>query len=172
MKAAQQRLFGLFAGMTLFFALLYLYPLELSAPSRTATETATATEAKPASKGVAFAVLDSGADAPGAKSRKNYAVYTQADLADFWKIAHGDRVKVPTVDFKKQYVIVVFGGRTNTERSISVAKVEDVGTARNVSVMITEGCGTKETSPFEFISVPMGSETSLSHTDETKKASC
>lgn len=168
----QTRILGLCAGMALFFAFLYVYGSVPFAPRTTVQNTAIATENKPASTTIDFVVLDRGENAPGAKSRKNYAVYTQEDLVDFWKIAHGDTAKAPTVDFTGRYVIVVFGGRTNTERSVSVSKVEDVGTARNVAVTITEKCGEKETSPFEFISVPFGSESSLSHTDETEKESC
>lgn len=167
----QQKLLGLFSGMALFLAFLYLYPLT-PAQERALPQTATASEEKPSQSEVVFTVLGSGTDAPGAKSRKNYAIYSQEELNSFWTIAYGSDATAPNVDFSTNYVIAVFGGRMEKERSISVRKIEDVGTARNVAVTIAEMCGKQETSPFQFIVVPNGTEYSLSHTDETKAASC
>lgn len=172
---------GLFSGATLFLAFLYVYPLPSEAPAPIQQAiTNTTDQAKMQEKEITFSVLDQGEVAPGAKNRKNYAIYTQNDLNDFWKLSHpaSDKTKAPTIDFKKQYVLVFFAGvKPTTGYKIAVTKVKDTEGKRNIDVAMIEpgvGCKTKEekTSPYQFVSVPYNTETTFSHTDVTQKKNC
>lgn len=173
----QKELLGFFAGATLFLAFLYLYPPQSAQPAGH-TENVIAQQERPHVSEVPFTVLDEGTYAPGAKNRKNYAVYEQGDLADFWEIAGHDRADTPTIDFRNKYVIVVFAGtKSSGGYSIEVRKVTDVESTRNVEVALLspgEGCVNSQalTSPYQFIVVPFGEESSLSHTDIPEVKNC
>lgn len=173
------KLLGFFAGGTVFLALLALNQQRPQPPVQNSSAVVSAQEEKPLQSEISFTVLDSGPLAPGAKSRKNYAIYTQDEMTDFWKIAHGaDEKKMPVVDFKKNYVVVVFAGtKPTTGYSIAVGHIKDSGTARNVEVIISgpaKGCKNAEakTSPYQFIEVPYGIEVSHAHTDTEKIKEC
>lgn len=175
----QRALIGFLAGGALFWAFLYLYPIAPQPTTQNATPTVSAEDQKPSESEIAFTVLDEGAVASNAKNRKNYAIYTQEEMMSFWKIAHGnDGKKGPTVDFTKNYVIAVFAGtKPTTGYSIAVAHVKESGSARNVDVVIKtpgEGCTPKDTktSPYQFILVPVGEESSLSHNDVDIQTAC
>ena len=175
----QRKLLGFFAGGVLFLAFLTLYPPRPQPVAQNAPAIVSAQEEKPLQSEIAFTVLDEGTVAPGAKSRKNYAIYTEEEMKDFWKIAHGtDGKKMPVVDFKKKYVIVVFAGTKPTAGyAIKVGHIKESGTARNVDVVIStpaKECINAETllSPYQFIEVPYGNEASLSHTDTEVEVAC
>ena len=126
-----------------------------------------------------FKVLDQGIVAPGAKNRKNYAIYDPKELSSFWDIAHGkDGSKPPKVDFSHSYVMAVFAGTKPTSGySITVAKIKEIDESRLVDIVISEpgeGCSleTNSTSPYQFIEVPYGNEVSLSHADAVVKTPC
>ena len=179
MTRKKRRLLGAFSGAALFLAFLYLYPVPSHAPISGAAPIVSTEVAKPEQKEITFSVLDEGEMAPGAKSRKNYAIYSQDELHSFWKLSHAsDTSKEPVVDFKKQYVLVVFAGmKPTTGYKIQVTKVEDKGKTRSIEVAMVEpgqGCSTKskKTSPYQFVSVPFSSEESLSHSDVAKKVDC
>lgn len=177
----QRSILGLFSGAALFFALLSLYPIHTQAPA-TKQElpiTASADQQKNQEKEITFSVLDQGEKAPGAKNRKNYAIYSQEELNSFWKLSHDSTsAKAPTVDFKTKYVVVVFAGtKPTTGYKIKVTKVEDAQGERNIAVAMIEpgeGCTTKseKTSPYQFIALPYDTETSLSHNDVSKTEDC
>ena len=127
---------------------------------------------------VSFSVIDSGMRAAAMSARKNYAIYTSAELADFWKKAHGDTSKLPLIDFSKNYVIAVFAGtEPSSGYAIKVTGVTDSDDTRSVAVAI-DGPGSdcavieETTSPFEFVSVPVSSAENLSHTDEHLTETC
>lgn len=130
-------------------------------------------------KEISFTVLEQGDMAPGAKNRKNYAIYNQDELDSFWKLSHAsDASKAPKVDFTKKYVLVVFAGtKPSTGYEIKVTKVKDTDATRTIEVAMIvpgEGCKTKEekTSPYQFVAVPYDDGTELSHTDVTKTTDC
>ena len=175
----QHALLGFFAGTSLFLAFLYIYSDTPRADVTTEPITVSAEDQKPVEAEISFKVLDEGALAPGAKSRKNYAIYTQEEMKDFWKIAHGtDEKKMPVVDFKSHYVIVVFAGiKPTTGYAIAVAHIKESGTARNVDVVISvpgDNCQNAQTttSPYQFVEVPYGNGASLSHTDTKVEVAC
>lgn len=177
----QQKLLGFFSGAVLFLTFLYLYPVQSQAPSsqQNLPKTVSAQEERPVGKEIDFKSIGQGDTAPGAKNRKNYAIYNQEELNSFWKLSHEvDTEKAPTIDFTKGYVIVVFAGTKPTlGYDIKITQVKDVGVSRNIEVLITEpgeGCTIidEKTSPFQFVRVPFGNESSLSHTDVTKKKDC
>ena len=175
----QRALLGFFAGATLFMAFGYLYPPRLASKVQNQPIVVSAEDQKPTEAEISFKVLDEGINAPGSKNRKNYALYSQSDLKDFWKIAHGDDgKKEPSVDFKNNYVIVAFAGSKPTGGyKVEVIHVQDLGSARNVSVRISgpgDGCTPKSTSsaPYQFIQVPFGNESTLSHNDVEQKIDC
>ena len=114
MTRKKRRLLGLFSGAALFLAFLYLYPVNTKAPTQNSPITSAVQEQKPEQKEPSISVLDQGEMAPGAKSRRNYAIYSQDELDSFWKLSHSGSTKAPTVDFKKQYVLVVFAGMKPT----------------------------------------------------------
>lgn len=161
-------------------AWLYFYgPSDFIAPSEQTVarvETASAEIVAPPSIDVVFEVLGHGSAAAGVATRKNYAVYTAEEYARIWKLT-GNKEKMPTVDFKKSYVIVVFAGNRPTGGyAISVDSVSDTGDARSVSVLIEKpgvGCITTQalTSPYQVIRVP-SSTASLSHTNTEKEVPC
>ena len=175
----QQATFGFFAGAALFVAFLYVYPVKPAVPDQASALKVSAQEEKPLEKQIAFTVLNEGILAPGAKSRKNYAIYSESEMKDFWKIAHGDDgKKEPTIDFKNSYVIVAFAGsKPTTGYGIEIKHVQDLDSARNVDVVISKpgkGCTTKsdKTSPYQFVQVPFGTESSLSHNDVERTIDC
>lgn len=177
----QRTILGLFSGAVLFFALLSLYPIQTHAPiAKQDLPITTSTDGqKDQEKEITFSVLDQGEKAPGAKNRKNYAIYNQEELNSFWKLSHeGTDAKAPTIDFNKKYVVVVFAGtKPTTGYKIKVTKVEDAQGQRNIAVAMIEpgeGCTTKteKTSPYQFIALPYDTETSLSHNDTAKTEDC
>ena len=163
-------------------AWLYFYgPNDFMAPSDQSAqvanvETASAEVTVPESKNVTFGVIGHGSKAEGVTARKNYAVYTKEEYARIWKLT-GSTEKMPTVDFKKGYVIAVFAGnRTTGGYAISVSSVTDTEDSRAVSVLVEKpgpGCITTQalTSPYQIIRVPF-SGASLSHTDTEKEVPC
>lgn len=139
-------------------------------------ETASAEVAVPESTKVTFGVIGHGSKAEGITARKNYAIYTKEEYARIWKLT-GSTEKMPTIDFKKGYVIAVFAGnRATGGYAISVDSVSDTGYSRSVSVLIEKpgvGCITTQalTSPYQIIRVPF-SAASLSHVDIEKEVPC
>lgn len=141
--------------------------------------TASASTQQPAEKTIPFKVLDQGANAKGMPERKNYAIYDTREFATFWQQAHGNDGKpVPVVDFSKNYVIGIFAG---TEPSggytIGVSRVTEAGTARSIAVVLQEpgdNCTVieEQTSPYQFVSVPLSDADALAHTDAHVKTSC
>ena len=126
-----------------------------------------------------FTVLDQGEMAPGAKNRKNYAIYNQEELDSFWKLSHADDTKkAPKIDFDKKYVVVVFAGtKPSTGYAIKIGHILESGNVRNVDVVIIEpaqDCQNAQTttSPYQFVEVPYGNDASLSHNDVEKKIGC
>ena len=176
----QRKLLGLFAGAALFLAFLSVYPIPSHAPGTSRTHSITTNvQQETLIKEIPFRVIDQGDLAPGAKSRKNYAIYTQEELDSFWKLSHAsDTAKAPTVDFKKQYVLVFFAGtKPTTGYKIKVTEVKDIEGKRNIGVAVLEpgkGCNTKneKTSPYQFVSVPYDTESTLTHSDVSKKVDC
>ena len=176
----QRRALGLFSGMALFLSFLYLYPVPTQAPvAITTAETATHESPKIEEKEISFSVLDQGDMAPGAKNRKNYAIYNQEELDSFWNLSHeSDTSKAPKIDFNKKYVLVVFAGtKPSTGYKIKVTKVLDMDTKRNVNIAMIvpgEGCKPKEekTSPYQFVAVPYNTAIELSHKDVIEKVDC
>ncbi len=162
-------------------AWLYLYgptefmgeAVETSAP---VVQEASAEAQAPKATDVPFTVIGHGSKAAGVHERKNYAVYTKEEYARIWKLT-GSAEKMPTIDFTKAYVVVVFAGsRTTGGYAISVDKVLDTGDARSVHVLIEKpgvGCITTQslTSPYQIIRVPF-SGASLSHTDTEQDVPC
>lgn len=161
-------------------AWLYFYgPSQASVPHNNvvaSVESASAGEVKPEATPVKFGVLGHGSKAEGVTARKNYAIYTKEEYARIWKLT-GNTEKMPTIDFKKGYVIAIFAGtRATGGYAISVESVSDVGDARSVAVLIEKpgvGCITTQavTSPYQIIRVPF-SAASLSHTDIEKEVPC
>ena len=161
-------------------AWLYFYgPNDFVAPSEqtvASVETATAEVVAPESVDIAFGIIGHGSTATGVTMRKNYAVYTAEEYARMWKLT-GSTEKMPTIDFKKSYVIFVFAGsRPTGGYAISVDAVSDTTDARSVSVLIEKpgvGCITTQalTSPYQIIRVPV-STASLSHTNIEKEVPC
>ncbi len=145
-------------------------------PPAANVEHVSAEVARPEAKEVTFGVLGHGSMAAGVTARKNYAMYTKEEYERMWKLT-GSKEKMPTVDFKKGYVIAVFAGtRVTGGYAISVEKVSDTGDARHVSVLIEKpgaGCITTQalTSPYQIIRVPF-SGASLSHSDTEKEVPC
>lgn len=176
----QRRVLGFFSGAALFITFLYLYPIQTQAPVQVQRAITTTPESqKETEKEISFTVLDQGDMAPGAKNRKNYAIYTQEELDSFWKLSHAsDTNKAPNVDFTKKYVLVVFAGqKPSTGYEIKVTKVKDTDKLRTIEVATIvpgEGCKTKEekTSPYQFVAVPYDTLSDLSHTDIEKTADC
>lgn len=176
----QRRVLGFFSGAALFITFLYLYPVHTQAPTRVETAiTNTPEPQKIEEKEISFTVLEQGDMAPGAKNRKNYAIYNQEELDSFWKLSHeSETSKAPKVDFNKKYVLVVFAGtKPSTGYEIRVTKVKDTGALRTIEVAMIvpgEGCKTKEekTSPYQFVAVPFDTVSQLSHTDIQKTADC
>lgn len=158
-------------GIFLYFKNPFTHP-------QTPTEVTAHTEA-PEQKEVSFKILDSGTNATEMTERKNYAIYEAGKFATFWKEAHGSTGKaVPAVDFTKNYVIAVFAGtQPSGGYSISVSHITDVGTARSVAVTIEEpdaSCTVieEQTSPYQFVVVPITEAESLAHTDIVTKKAC
>lgn len=175
----QRRVLGFFSGAVLFFTFLYLYPIQTEAPAPMQKAITTTEPQKVEEKDISFTVLEQGDMAPGAKNRKNYAIYNQDELDSFWKLSHvSDTSKAPKIDFNKKYVLVVFAGtKPSTGYEIKVTKVKDTEATRTIEVAMIvpgEGCKTKEekTSPYQFVSVPYDSGVSLSHSDVTKTEDC
>lgn len=176
----QRRVLGFFSGAVLFFTFLYLYPIQTQAPAGVEKAITVAPEPqKVAEKEISFTVLEQGELAPGAKNRKNYAIYTQEELDSFWKLSHvSDTSKAPQIDFTKKYVLVVFAGtQPSTGYEIRVTKVKDTEATRTIEVAMIvpgAGCKTKEekTSPYQFVAVPYEVVSQLSHTDVTKTTDC
>ena len=138
-----------------------------TAPVATSTEPRAAT----------FRELATGTHAANVDARKNIAVYSQAELANLWRMAHGANSAAPKIDFNKEYVIGVFAGQKNTGGyAIAVTSVVDTGTTRTVTVTLTSpgtDCFVTQalTSPFQIIAVP-ASIASLAHKDVAVAKSC
>lgn len=174
----QHKILGFSAGAALFITFLYLYPIQTQAPVQKAITVAPEPQ-KVEEKEISFTVLEQGEMAPGAKNRKNYAIYTQEELDSFWKLSHvSDTSKAPQIDFTKKYVLVVFAGtQPSTGYEIRVTKVKDTEATRTIEVAMIvpgAGCKTKEekTSPYQFVAVPYEVVSQLSHTDVTKTTDC
>ena len=176
----QRKALGFFAGIVLFFTFLSLYPIPTHAPVSVGDSLVATPEAqKMEEKEISFTVLDQGDMAPGAKNRKNYAIYNQEELDSFWKLSHRDDTeKAPKIDFDKKYVLVVFAGtKPTTGYEIKVTNIKDTKELRMVEVAtIIPGAGCKttdsKTSPYQFVAVPYDIVAELTHRDTAKTVDC
>lgn len=130
-------------------------------------------------KEVKFKVIDEGALAPSEPSRKNYAIYDQSTFSDFWKETHGGTEKgMPIIDFTKNYIIGVFAGTVASGGySIAVTGITDNGTMENVAVVINQPGDTcnvveEQTSPYQFVSVPVTQTQAFTHADARNQTDC
>ena len=113
-----------------------------------------------ASAQIPFQVIAEGESAAEVRERKNYAVYSEEDLEELWRMAYGDTSTLPRVDFTQNYVIAVFAGeKASGGHDIEVADIEDTESKRKVSIALTRpgaGCMTTQalTRPFQIVVVP------------------
>jgi hypothetical protein len=170
---------GMCAAAIIVGAWLYLYVPASATDVQQVTvpaETESVEEPVVESKDVSFGVLGHGSVAEGVSKRKNYAIYSKEEYEKMWKLS-GNTNKMPTVDFKKGYVIAVFAGERPTGGyAISVEKVTDIGKERHVTVLLEKpgaGCITTQalTSPYQIIRVPF-SAAQLSHTEVEREVPC
>lgn len=144
----------------------------------TGTPVATSTPTESEARSVDFRTLDIGAQAASISARKNYAVYTEAELAKLWGMIHGsDGSAIPKIDFSKEYVIGVFSGQKPTGgHSISISSIIDTSETRVVAVKLTSpgaDCIVTQvlTSPYQIVAVPL-SENELGHTNTEVASAC
>jgi hypothetical protein len=170
---------GMCAAAIIIGAWLYLYgPTGAPDTNQAAASVESVTVEEPVveSKDVSFGVLGHGSIAEGVSKRKNYAIYSKEEYEKMWKLT-GSTEKMPTVDFKKGYVIAVFAGdRPTGGHAISVEKVTDTGKERHVTVLVEKpgsGCVASQaiTSPYQIIRVPFSAAV-LSHTEVEREVPC
>jgi hypothetical protein len=147
---------------------LYFHPT----PSSQVASSAAATPVE-----VAFSVLDEGPNG-GSDVRKNYAIYDAKEFKRFWDKAHTASTTPPKIDFTKEYVLLLFDGTQPTGGyTIAASQITDTPSGRAVTVTRTvpgASCVVTQaaTSPYQFISVPIGPSDSLSHEDVTVTTEC
>lgn len=113
----------------------------------------------PAGREVSFSVLSAGAAAANMTEQKNFRATDAAQLAEVWALAHGEGAKPPAVNFEKEEVLAVFDGeRPSGGYGVSVERVVDNGSVREVSILHAApgpSCATSEavTSPFQIVRV-------------------
>ena len=91
-----------------------------------------------ASAQIPFQVIAEGESAAEVRERKNYAVYSEEDLEELWRMAYGDTSTLPRVDFTQNYVIAVFAGeKASGGHDIEVADIEYTESERRVSMAPT-----------------------------------
>jgi hypothetical protein len=165
------------AAVVIGIGLYGAYSSDRELVQTTPPEETTQAPAQPQS--VSFRVLDAGANAANADTRKNAAAYSKDSLAQLWSIVYGsDAPAPPQIDFSKEYVIGVFAGQQSTGGySIAVASVTDTGNTRSVAATITKpgkNCFTTEalTNPYQIVVVPLSDATNLERKDVVVTADC
>jgi hypothetical protein len=165
------------AAIVIGLGLYGAYSSDTEQAQTTSTDQTTQTPAQPQS--VTFRVLDAGANAANADTRKNIAAYSKESLTQLWDIVYGsDATTPPQIDFSKEYVIGVFAGQQSTGGySIAVSSVTDTGNTRNVAVTITkpgQNCFTTEalTNPYQIVVVPVTDATNLERKDSIVTTNC
>jgi hypothetical protein len=128
---------------------------------------------------VTVTILDSGAYAANAPTRKNFAIFSEEGLQMIWEMIYGDEgPALPEIDFPQEYVIAVFAGEKQTGgHSIAVASIVDKDDTRTVEVALTKpggNCATTQaiTSPYQIVIVPMNGTVSFARNDSEVIADC
>ena len=109
-------------------------------------------------------------------TRVNYVITTSDQLAQLWKMIDV-ATPPPTVDFTKNVVLAVFAGKQPTTGfEISVDKIQDSTSTREVVINIAKPGGScvlaqSETAPYQIVQTSITS-LSLTHQDQVTTVSC
>jgi N-acetylmuramic acid 6-phosphate (MurNAc-6-P) etherase len=124
---------------------------------------------------VPFTELVSGTKS-SVNQRVNYLITSQDELLELWNMIDASGAP-PTVDFTKDVVLALFAGEEPTNGfSISVSKIEDSASARQVIIELSQPGGScvlaqSTTSPYEIVETSLTS-LPLTHEDEATTTSC
>lgn len=127
---------------------------------------------------VSFQVIAEGDMAAGVTERKNYAVYTEEDFRELWRMAYGENAPtLPRIDFTQNYVVGVFAGeKMSGGHTIAVSSVADSALERTISIALTRpgaGCVATQalTRPFQLVVLPL-SDLTLSREESETEVAC
>lgn len=127
--------------------------------------------------GISFRLLKEGTNAITMNDRANYQIESQSQLNELWTYLQATPGSVPSINFDKEEVLVVFDGtHTTGGYSIAVDQITEKDGVRMVHVVRTSpgtNCVTTEgvTSPYQVVVVSK-TDIALSHEDQSVVRNC